>query len=149
MTAPVAPPPARERPLGVVLIAAFLIADAALVIAQRLFDLAPNDRQDLIGGLGADQVSVVVIALVVLRLAAAVGLWFGWRRGWVLTMLLVGISLVLDLWLYWNGHAEYLRMAVDVVLALYLNQRAVRDFFDHRVPSAPPVVSDVGSAEHR
>ena len=25
-----------------------------------------------------------------LRLLAAVGLWFGWRRGWVLTMLLVG-----------------------------------------------------------
>jgi hypothetical protein len=149
MTAPVAPPPARARPLGVVLIAAFLVADAALAIAQRLFDIDPNARQDLIGGIGSDEVDFVVIALVVLRLVAAVGLWFGWRRGWVLTMLLVGISLILDLWLYWNGHRLYLRMAIDVVLALYLNQRAVREYFGHRAPSAPLAASDVATAERR
>ena len=50
-----------------------------------------------------------------------------WRRAWVLTMLLVGISLTLNLWLYWTGQHLYLRMAIDVVLAMYLNQGAVRE----------------------
>ena len=73
---------------------------------------------------------------------AAVGLWFGWRRGWVLTMLLVGISLILDLWLYWNGQRYYLRMAFDVVLAFYLNQGAVRDFFVRPTPERRPADLD-------
>jgi hypothetical protein len=126
--APAEPPPPRQRPIGVVLIAAFLVADAALAMAQKLFDFQSGARQDLFTD-PAGQGSTAVIVLVILRLVAAVGLWFGWRRGWVLTMLLVGVSLTLDLWLYWNGQRYYLRMAFDVVLAFYLNQGAVRDFF--------------------
>jgi hypothetical protein len=127
------PAPRRERPLGVVLIAAFLVADAALALAGMFFDLGSLTRQDLLAApVGQGRIAITV--LVVLRLVAAVGLWFGWRRGWVLTMLLVGISLVLDLWLYWNGQPQYLRMAFDVILALYLNQGAVRDHFQAARP---------------
>ena len=59
-------------------------------------------------------------------------------------MLLVGISLIVNLVLYWNGEKVYPRMAIDVVLALYLNQGAVRDYFERRPQAAdmgPPATS--------
>ena len=128
-----APAPHRQRPIGVVLIAAFLVGDAALALAQKFLDFQSGTRQDLIAD-SAGQGSIAVVVLVILRLVAAVGLWFGWRRGWVLTMLLVGISLILDLWLYFNGERYYVRMAFDVILAFYLNQGAVREYFAQSVP---------------
>ena len=126
--------PRRQRPIGVILIAAFLVADAALALAQKFLDFQSGTRQDLIAD-SAGQGSIAVVVLVMLRLVAAVGLWFGWRRGWVLTMLLVGISLILDLWLYFNGQRYYVRMAFDVILAFYLNQGAVREYFARSVPA--------------
>ena len=119
----------RQRPLGIVLIVTFLVIDAVLATAERFFDLQTGTRQDLLADAAA-RTALVVISLVVLRLIAAVGLWLGWRRGWVLTMLLVGISLVVDLVLWWNGQPAYIRMAIDVVLAFYLNQREVREHFE-------------------
>lgn len=125
----------RRRPFGVVLIALFLVLDAALAIAQRIFDLGSGTRQDIFAEADG-RISLIIVGLVVLRLIAAVGLWAGWRRAWVLTMLLVGISLTLNLWLYWTGQHLYLRMAIDVVLAMYLNQGAVREYFDGKPSSS-------------
>jgi hypothetical protein len=136
-----APAPRRQRPIGVVLIAAFLVADAALALAQKFLDFQGGTRQDLISDPGG-QGSVAIVVLVILRIVAAVGLWFGWRRGWVLTMLLVGISLIIDLWLYFNGERYYVRMAFDVILAFYLNQGAVREYFARPVPAGRRTDSD-------
>ena len=41
-----------------------------------------------------DGMPVVIVALAALRIVAAVGLWLGSRRAWVLTMLIVGIGLL-------------------------------------------------------
>jgi hypothetical protein len=141
-----APETHRPRPFGVVVIAVFLLLDAALVVAERAFGWTLGSRSELIddpdGNLG-----ILILLLVLLRVVAAVGLWLGARRGWVLTMLLVGISLIVDLILYWNGQAVYQRMAIDVVLALYLNQGAVRQYFERpaRAEAAvtpPPLATD-------
>jgi hypothetical protein len=126
-----------------VVIAVFLVMDAVLSLSEHVFDLGTGTRQDVFADADG-QVSLIIIVLVLLRLMAAVGLWAGWRRGWVLTMLLVGISLVLDLWLYWHGRALYLRMATDVVLALYLNQGAVRQWFEP--PSRRPGAGTIDPA---
>jgi hypothetical protein len=126
----------RQRPLGVVVIAVFLVADAVLSLAEHLLGIGTGTRQDILAD-AEGQVSLLIIVLVTLRLVAAVGLWLRWRRGWVLTMLLVGASLVINLWLYWQGEPLYLRMAIDVVLALYLNQGAVREYFDPQPRRAP------------
>jgi hypothetical protein len=148
MTPPDTVPPAtrRRRPLGVVLIAVFLVVDAALALAEHTFNLGTGTRQDIFATQG-DRVSALIIGLVILRLVAAAGLWLGWRRGWVLTMLLVGASLVIDLWLYWNGQPLYLRMAMDVVVALYLNQKAVREFFEGKPSKAAPTPADAPAAQ--
>ena len=139
MSAQVPPATRRPRPLGVVLIAVFLVVDAGLALAERAFDLGTGTRQDILAG-DDSRVSLLIVTLVILRLVAAAGLWLGWRRGWVLAMLLVGASLVIDLWLYWDGQPLYRRMAMDVVIALYLNQGAVREYFDgnRRGASAAP-----------
>jgi hypothetical protein len=130
----------RQRPLGVVVIAVFLVADAVLSLAEHLLDIGTGTRQGIFADAGG-QLSLLIIVLVALRLVAAVGLWLRWRRGWVLTMLLVGASLVINLWAYWQGQHLYVRMAIDVVLALYLNQGAVRSYFDpqpNRTPAPAP-----------
>jgi hypothetical protein len=142
MSVQVASGTSHQRPLGVVLVAAFLVIDAALSLAANVLDLGSGTRRDLLAEFDG-QLSIVIISLVILRLVAAVGLWSGWRRGWLLTMLLVGISLVLDLWLYWNGRPLYLRMAIDVVAALYLNQGAVRAWFE---PASTRPASTAGDA---
>lgn len=136
MTTPAAASDRRQRPLGVVVIALFLVADAVLALGEHLLGLGTGTRQDIFAD-GDGQASLLIIVLVILRLVAAAGLWLRWRRGWVLTMLLVGTSLVIDLWLYWRGQPLYVRMAVDVVVALYLNQGAVREWFDPQARRGP------------
>lgn len=134
----------RQRPLGVVVIAAFLVVDAVLSLAENVLHLGSGTRQDVLTDPDG-QVSLLIIVLVALRLVAAVGLWAGWRRGWVLSMLLVGTSLVIDLWLYGRGQPLYARMAIDVVLALYLNQGAVRAYFEPPARGAPAASVDASA----
>ena len=78
----------------------------------------------------------VVFAVAVLRLVAAVGLWLGWRRAWVLTMLLVGIGLSSPSTSTLSETRPTLRLAIDIVIAFYLNQGIVRDYFEGRPRTA-------------
>lgn len=87
-----------------------------------------------------------VLLLAALRAVAAVGLWRGSRRAWVLAMVMVGVGLVLSLYLYGLGDPPYVRMLIDVVIAFYLNQGAVRDHFQGRTGQPAPVSRPV---DHR
>ena len=110
-----------------------MLADAAvggLEALGRVPELV--DRGPL---LNASDVSVgVLAAIAALKVVAAVGLWVGSKRAWVLTMLLVGLSLVILIALYLSGVDEprYLRLAINVVIAFYLNQGLVHDYFERR-----------------
>lgn len=119
------------RPLGVAVVAIFLVVNAAMLVVQLLADTPFGMRAQTL-----DDVhpwTPAFFALVAgISLLAAAGLWLGYRWAWALTMLVVGISLVASLLLYWRGDPPYLRMAIDVVLAFYLNQGAVRDYFERR-----------------
>jgi uncharacterized membrane protein (DUF2068 family) len=121
------------RPLGVALIAMFMLADAVVGGLEALGSLPELvDRGPL---LDASDVSVgVLAAIAALKVIAAVGLWVGSKRAWVLTMLLVGLSLVILIALYLSGVDEprYLRLAINVVIAFYLNQGLVHDYFERR-----------------
>ena len=48
---------------------------------------------------------------------------------WGLTMLIVGIGLAVNLVAYFGGDPNYLRMAIFVLMAFYLNQRPVSEVF--------------------
>ena len=124
----------RERPLGVAVIGIFLLANAAVAVAEAAFDERGFTRLASLTSSGEWGLPTI-LALSAAGTVAAIGLWLGSRRAWVLTMLLVGFSLILDLALYWAGEPRYLRMALDVVLAFYLNQGAVRVWVE---PPADP-----------
>ena len=128
------PPLPRRRPPGVLVVAIFLLVDAAHSLAELSFGLEPLFQRRLAAG--DEPVAALFYGLILLRVIAAVGLLRGWRRAWVITMFLVGLSLVVSLTLYWNGEPRYVRMAVDVVVAFYLNQGAVRGYFEGRPANA-------------
>ena len=113
------------------IVALFLVADAVLAIGQIVFDTTLSTRFETLLDINA-LMPAFEVALGVLRASAAVGLWFGHRWAWVLAMLTVGFSLVLSMYLYWVGDPSYVRMAISVVIAFYLNQGAVRDYFEGR-----------------
>jgi hypothetical protein len=119
----------RERPLGVVVIAVFMVIEAVLAIGQILFDSPLSTRTETLLEISAwTPAAFVLLALV--RGAAAIGLWMGLHWAWALAMLVVGASMVLLLYLYWLGDPSYPFMAIDVVIAFYLNQGVVRDYFE-------------------
>ena len=125
----------RQRPLGVVVIAIFLVVNAALALYDTF--VAPIGLTGLANALRSTPLGVgAVIALAVVAVIAAIGLWRGSRRAWVSTMLLVGVSLTFGLIVYVQGEPRYGRLVIDVVIAFYLNQGAVRDFFEFRPADA-------------
>jgi hypothetical protein len=81
------------------------------------------------------------VGLAVLTLVGVVGLLRFERWGWVLTLVLVGVSLIGDLIRVWLGHPDYLLMTLHVVTAFYLNGRSVRALADPslRSDAEPPV----------
>jgi hypothetical protein len=51
-------------------------------------------------------------------------------------MFLVMIGLAVNLYSYFTGDANLLRLLIFVVIAFYLNQRVVREIFGERRPAA-------------
>jgi hypothetical protein len=123
----------------VAVIAIFLLLDATLSIADILGILpAGLDRGPLREI--TQYAPGPLLGLAVVEIVAAVGLWRGSRRAWVLAMLIVGISLVADLYLFASGEPRFARLGIDVVMAFYLNQGMVRDHFERR--SGPEAAED-------
>ena len=129
--------------MGVAVIAVFLVLDAVVGAGQLLVDSPYMTRTDTLVEIN-DGMPLVIVALAVLRLVAAVGLWLGSRWAWVLTMLLVGVGLSSPSYLYALGDPPYVRMAIDIVIAFYLNQGIVRDYFEGRPPKDAAVVVPTG-----
>jgi hypothetical protein len=152
MAQPAVPAPERRRPLGVIVVAAVQFARAGLVIVQlfgrdlfpdsdwlraavQIPDPAPSTVAFAISrGLGA--------ALVAASIAIGIGLLGGRRWAWVGAIILSGLSLAFAIGAWWDGHPQYLAMAINVVAVFYLNQREVRSTFEDA-----PVDSDE-RAEH-
>ncbi len=51
------------------------------------------------------------------------------RRGWALTMVLVGIGLIGNLYLWFLNEPNFVRMAIQAATALYLNSAPIRRIF--------------------
>jgi hypothetical protein len=77
---------------------------------------------------------IVFAGAGVAMVVAVIGMWRLEHWGWALMVSLVGLSLLLDLLTWWHtgpdtSLATFLRLAMDVVSAFYLNTRAVQDAF--------------------
>jgi hypothetical protein len=120
-----------KRPVGVAVVAIFLAVNVVLVILQLVLDTPYGTRTQTLFDIHPWTPALFLI-ITGASLLAAVGLWRGYRWAWALAMVIVGVSLVGSLGLYWLGEPPYPRMAIDVMLAFYLNQGAVREYFEHR-----------------
>jgi len=126
--------PMRGRPAGIWIIVALQIALAATLlpgVAERFPGASP------IGGVSLDQLwQQIYIGWAALNLFAALWLWTLSRRGWALTMVLVGIGLIGNLYLWFLGEPHFVRMAIQAATALYLNSAPIRLIFqrDDDVP---------------
>ena len=123
------PASGRARPLGVVVIAAFLLIDSAFALVQLLVDTPFATRVATLVEL-APWVPAALALFAITRIVAAVGLWLGYRWAWILTMLAVGVGLVFGLGMFWRGDPSYPRLLLDTIMAFYLNQQAVRRHFE-------------------
>lgn len=93
-----------------------------------------------------------IVLFGILVVIAAIGMWRLRRWGWALMISLVGVSLALDLAMWFGNAAEdrhlalYVRMCFDIVSAFYLNSSSVQTAFSERPTSDKPVGTSTESA---
>ena len=123
--------PGAKAPLPLALWAvALLMALGGLGFLLGVFGAGPSILAGGLIGLQTSAEGRVLLAIVaVAMLLAAVGVLLRIRSAWGLTMLLVGIGLAVNLYAYVRGDPNYLRLALFVATAFYLNQRSVREVF--------------------
>lgn len=123
---------ARKRPFGVTAIVV-LQAGSILALAvdiykmqavQSIFFLPEIEDPRLVLPMG--------LAIILVELVIAFGLWHLKRFAWVLIMILQGIGMAVYLWFYTNGEPLYLSMLLSVIIVFYLNQREVQQAFQRR-----------------
>jgi len=76
--------------------------------------------------------SILLLALTGARVVIIAGFWFLKRWGWVLLMVQLGLLMVTDLYVYFNGSPHFLSMLNSVLVVFYLNQREVQQAFQAR-----------------
>ena len=123
--APVVAPDGRPRlPVGVIFVGFLRFLDAAGLLLVGLFDAPLEAGLPLIRD---PQIAAVLeVTLAVLTIIGAIGLLLRTRWGWVMTMLLVGINLLIGLIDIAIGEPRFIVLLIHVVTAFYLNQRSVR-----------------------
>ena len=132
-------PPAGGRrqigrwPFGIIAVSLLRLVDAGVLLA-----IGMEQRGLPIGGLpilGGDSAitRVLDLTLATLAIAGVIGLLAFRRWGWVLTMVLVGVSLLADLIRVAIGQPAYLALALHVITAFYLNGRSVRALADRHL----------------
>jgi hypothetical protein len=120
----------KRRPWGIWMVVALQIALAITLlpwVAESFSGISP------ISGIGiTDLWHDIYIGWAILNVLAALWLWTLSRRGWVLVMVLVGIGLIANLFLWATGQPAWLRMAIQAATAFYLNSAPVRQLFEKR-----------------
>lgn len=118
----------KRRPWGIWVVVGLQIALAITllpVFAESFPGVSP------IGGVALDDLwRDIYLAWAAINVLAALWLWTLSRRGWVLVMVLVGIGLTSNLFLWSTGQPNWVRMAIQALTAFYLNSAPVRELFE-------------------
>jgi hypothetical protein len=116
-------------PLGLWVVALLLVVGGVGFVMAVLAIGPPFLAGGLVGIKGSQAGQAALLITGVAMVVAAAGLLLRVQSAWGLTMLIVGIGLVVNLIAYVSGDPNYLRMAIFVLMAFYLNQRSVREVF--------------------
>lgn len=128
----------RKRPFGVLalIVLQAVTAGVALLgvvgtaVAWRNGELGPLlAGLDLPPSLSQFVIVAGLAAVVVLNVVTVVGLWRLQRWAWTLMILLVGLSMLVNLWGYFFGEPQFFDMTLDVLIVFYLNLRETRAIF--------------------
>jgi hypothetical protein len=121
-------------PVGILIVASLRIIDAVSMAAIGLGVRGlPTDGLPAL----ADSPMLTRSADIVLAAATIIGVvgLLAFRRwGWVITMILVGVGLLVELIRVAIGQPDHLGLLLLVVSAFYLNQRSVRAMAGHLDP---------------
>jgi hypothetical protein len=113
-------------PFGILVVSVLRLIDAGLLIFVGMAARGmPVSGLPILGGDPAIT-RALDFALAGLAILGVVGLLAFRRWGWVLTMVLVGVSLLGDLIRVAIGEPGYLALTLHVLTAFYLNGRSVR-----------------------
>ena len=123
--------PVRKRPFGVIVLIVLqvililgIVAD--LVMVQRG---QPSAIHYLQGFEDTVFFQPLEIATSLYLIGVAIGLWRLQRWAWIIMMIQLGVSMSVNLWLYFNGNPAYLPMLFQVIMVFYLNQTEVQQAF--------------------
>lgn len=122
--------PTRKRPFGVlVLIALQIISVLGVILDVAVILLG---RPSLYLGTVENFTLLLAFQLlyILYLLVVVVGLWQLRRWAWFIVMVQLGLTMTLELWLYFLDKPVYLGMLVNVIMVLYLNQREVQQAFE-------------------
>jgi hypothetical protein len=116
-------------PLGLWAVAALLAVGGVGFVMAALDVGPPFLAGGLVGIEGASWGNALLTIVGAAMIVSAGGLLLRVRSAWGLTMLIVGLGLAVNLIAYFSGDPNFLRMAIFVLMAFYLNQRPVREVF--------------------
>ena len=131
----------RRRPWGIWVVIGLQIALLVTLLpwfSEAFPAFTPADNIEL----GRE----IYIAWGVINLIAALWLWTLSRRGWVLTMVLVGIGLTFNLGLWFINEPAWIRMAIQALTAFYLNSAPVRALFERKTEVTTVMLRDTEGA---
>ncbi|NJN83302.1 MAG: hypothetical protein HC802_14140 [Caldilineaceae bacterium] len=138
---------AKSRRWALRLVTVLMTIESILLAGLAIANILWLDwERELIAGVPSEvAISAVLLALIFVPLALAalliiVGLVFGNRNSWTLSMLLQGTILLAALIMYWNGIRPsflYLFMLYAILMAFYLNSSDVRMAFFAKPPAQP------------
>jgi hypothetical protein len=127
--------PRPPLPLGLWAIAVLLAIGGVAIVLTAI-----GARESVLaGGLlsldASPEGRVVIGAFGAAMIVAGIGMLLRVRSAWGLAMFVVMIGLAVNLYSYFTGDPNLLRLAIFVVIAFYLNQRVVREIFAEPRPA--------------
>jgi hypothetical protein len=143
----------RHRPFGVIIVALLQLGTIAVALVSYLTNITLPWEGAFAQALNEHSWARAVISLFALLVVlAAVGMWRLRPWGLALMISLVGLALVLDI-ATWSSQRDqdrqllfYIRMAMDVVCAFYLNSATVRHAFEDGPTGTPAAIETTDSA---
>ncbi len=142
-----------KRPFAITLIGWLLLLEGLLttivsglgltMLAAVLFEVLPAHISEDFVMPRLPELGFVPSAFVlgIFSLVSSIGLLRLRAWGWLMTMIVQGISLIIGLAEYVQGEANYLRMLFSVVIVFFLNQRTIKQVFE--------IITHTSSATHQ
>jgi hypothetical protein len=124
-----------ERPFGVTVLVVISLISSAITLASAIdpAQLPLSLPQELTFYSQITPSDILNVMLVPVEIFLVFGLWYLKRWAWVLYMIRLGLSMMLNLQAHFAGtDPNYILMVLDVLVVFYLNQRDVQQAFGYR-----------------